>query len=206
MNWFPTASQYELNLDWILSQVKRFAKVSGKMESSVEDIQHAVDTAEEAQQTANDAMELVEQVVEVTPSNTDPEMDGQATPGIADTFARGDHVHPTDTSRASAVMLTAVQTDVNEIKAIIPARGAATLADANIITQFLPQICIIDADTLHSPARDNATLAEDGIMFGYAVSSYYAVELALMAGSLTPYIRVKNGSETWTTWQTVGGV
>ena len=206
MNWFPTASQYELNLDWILSQVKRFAKISGEMETSVEDIQHAVDTAEEAKETADEALDMISQAVTVTPSNLDPESDGQASPGIADTYSRGDHVHPTDTSRASAALLTAVQTDVNEIKAIIPARGASTLADANIITLFLPQICIIDADTLHSPARDNATLAEDGIMLGYAVSNYYAVELALMTGAVTPYIRVKNGSETWTTWQPVGGV
>ena len=206
MNWFPTASQYELNLDWILSQVKRFAKISGEMASSVEDIQHAVETAEEAQQTANDAMELVEQVVEVTPSDTDPEMDGQAAPGIADTFARGDHVHPTDTSRASAVVLTATRNDLQEVKNILPARGGAEMTDANDITLFIPQLYIISADTLHSPARDNVTLAENGILLSYAVSSYYAVEFALMAGSLTPFIRVKNGSETWTTWQAVGGV
>lgn len=32
-------------------------------------------------------------------SGTDPQMDGKASPGSADTVARGDHKHPTDTSR-----------------------------------------------------------------------------------------------------------
>ena len=32
-------------------------------------------------------------------SGTDPQMDGTASPGSADTVARGDHKHPTDTSR-----------------------------------------------------------------------------------------------------------
>lgn len=41
-----------------------------------------------------------------TPSATPPEMDGVASPGVTDTFSRGDHRHPTDTSRASASALT----------------------------------------------------------------------------------------------------
>ena len=37
-----------------------------------------------------------------TASSTSPKMDGTATEGTESTFARGDHVHPTDTSRASS--------------------------------------------------------------------------------------------------------
>lgn len=36
------------------------------------------------------------------PSGTTPLMDGTATPGVETAFARGDHVHPTDTTRAAA--------------------------------------------------------------------------------------------------------
>lgn len=36
------------------------------------------------------------------PSTTTPKMDGTATIGSETTFARGDHIHPTDTSRASS--------------------------------------------------------------------------------------------------------
>lgn len=38
----------------------------------------------------------------VSPSTTTPKMDGTAATGIETAFARGDHVHPTDTSRASS--------------------------------------------------------------------------------------------------------
>lgn len=34
-----------------------------------------------------------------SPSSSDPLMDGTASPGVSDAYARGDHVHPTDTSR-----------------------------------------------------------------------------------------------------------
>ena len=44
----------------------------------------------------------------VAPSNTNPLMDGTASPGISDYYSRGDHVHPTDTSRAS-------QSDLNTV-------------------------------------------------------------------------------------------
>lgn len=37
----------------------------------------------------------------VSPYDSDPEMDGTASPGSSTLFSRGDHVHPTDTSRAA---------------------------------------------------------------------------------------------------------
>lgn len=47
-----------------------------------------------------------------SPSITTPLMDGEASTGIEFAYSRGDHVHPTDTSRASADDLTALQTTV----------------------------------------------------------------------------------------------
>lgn len=38
-----------------------------------------------------------------TPSNANPAMDGVAAPGVSLLYTRGDHVHPTDTSRAPLV-------------------------------------------------------------------------------------------------------
>ncbi|WP_405323272.1 hypothetical protein [Fibrobacter sp.] len=40
----------------------------------------------------------------VTPSETNPLMDGTASPGSADAYSRGDHVHPSDTSKADKVV------------------------------------------------------------------------------------------------------
>ena len=48
-----------------------------------------------------------------SPSITTPLMDGEASTGIEFAYSRGDHVHPTDTSRASASDLTALQTTVS---------------------------------------------------------------------------------------------
>jgi hypothetical protein len=39
------------------------------------------------------------------PSGTNPAMDGTAAPGVSALFARGDHVHPTDTTRAAQASL-----------------------------------------------------------------------------------------------------
>lgn len=45
--------------------------------------------------------ETVQGAVVTAPASTsNPEMDGTAAPGTASTYSRGDHVHPTDTSRA----------------------------------------------------------------------------------------------------------
>lgn len=46
----------------------------------------------------------------MTPSDTPPLMDGVANPGISVQAARGDHVHPSDTSRAPASAATATGT------------------------------------------------------------------------------------------------
>ena len=54
------------------------------------------------------------------PATNDPLMDGTATPGTSNSYARGDHRHPTDTSRASASDLTALQQQVNAISASTP--------------------------------------------------------------------------------------
>ena len=51
----------------------------------------------------------------VTYATTVPAMDGTAAAGTATTVSRGDHKHPTDTSRASAADLAALTTKVNTL-------------------------------------------------------------------------------------------
>ena len=48
-------------------------------------------------------------------TSTTPKMDGTAAVGTETKWAKGDHVHPTDTSRASASDLANLQTQVNNI-------------------------------------------------------------------------------------------
>lgn len=49
-------------------------------------------------------------------ASTSPPMDGTATPGTATTVARGDHVHPTDTSRASTTALATTDGNVTQLQ------------------------------------------------------------------------------------------
>lgn len=48
---------------------------------------------------------VLEVADEMTPYSNTPEMDGTGAPGTSLLYSRGDHVHPTDTSRASAAVL-----------------------------------------------------------------------------------------------------
>ena len=75
MNIYPYSNFHDLNLDWLLEAVKQLRT----------DVDGLIGSA--------------------TPSNDPPEMDGVAAPGSSVTYSRGDHVHPTDTSRASVTAL-----------------------------------------------------------------------------------------------------
>ena len=50
------------------------------------------------------------------PGSETPLMDGNATAGVAQAYSREDHVHPTDTSRASATDLSTLQNSVNDLQ------------------------------------------------------------------------------------------
>ena len=75
MNIYPYSNFHDLNLDWLLKQVKQLR----------EDVDGLIGSA--------------------TPSNETPEMDGAGAAGTSVNYSRGDHQHPTDTSRASAADL-----------------------------------------------------------------------------------------------------
>lgn len=57
-------------------------------------------------------------------STTTPVMDGTATVGTELAFARGDHVHPTDTSRAAASDVTALTTRVGDLETAVGTGGS----------------------------------------------------------------------------------
>lgn len=64
-------------------------------------------------------------------SATTPLMDGTATVGTELAFARGDHVHPTDTSRASASDLSALDGRVEDLETAVGSGGSV---DSKIAT------------------------------------------------------------------------
>ena len=108
----PWSNFHELNLDWILDKIK-------ELEATLAGITGSAD-----------------------PSNDPPEMDGTADPGSSANYSRGNHVHPTDTSRASQADLRALQDEVydnyqtlsgeiNTLDAKVAFSAAAPLMDSS---------------------------------------------------------------------------
>lgn len=106
----PWSNFHELNLDWVLEKMK---ELSDKVDAYIGS---------------------------AVPSNDPPVMDGTASAGSSVNYARGDHVHPTDTSRASASDLAALDGtvydnyvelhgDINTVDAKIAFDSAAPAMD-----------------------------------------------------------------------------
>lgn len=55
----------------------------------------------------------------VQPTTTTPKMDGTASVGSEAKYARGDHVHPTDTSRASQSDFNSLSSEVLDVKSVV---------------------------------------------------------------------------------------
>ena len=96
----PWSNFHELNLDWLLEQVKQIRTELDSITGSS------------------------------TPFDGVPSMDGVADPGDSVNYARGNHVHPTDTSRAAADDLTQEITDRGD--ADLTLAGDIAAVDAKI--------------------------------------------------------------------------
>lgn len=96
----PWSNFHELNLDWVLEKMK---ELSDKVDAFIGS---------------------------AVPSNDPPVMDGTASAGSSANYSRGDHVHPTDTSRASANDLTALDTTV--YNNYVELNGSINTVDAKI--------------------------------------------------------------------------
>jgi len=97
-----------------------------------------------------------------TASTTTPKMDGTAAVGTSTDYARADHVHPTDTSRASAADLSALQTTVSD-----KADKATTLSGYGITDAYTKEavddmMTDIEAAVSLIPTPDTAAPKMDG--------------------------------------------
>ena len=98
------------------------------------------------------------------PYDQNPAMDGTAAPGVAEEYARGDHVHPTDTSRASTTALSeglaAKQDTIADLAAI---RSGAAAGYTAVQPDDLAAVATTGdyADLLNKPAIPAAQIQSD---------------------------------------------
>lgn len=105
----PWSNFHELNLDWLLEKMK-------ELEEKVNNI-----------------------VGGATPATNTPNMDGVGSPGSSISYSRGDHTHPTDTSRASVADLNALDNTV--YNNYVELNGSINTVDAKIaFSSAAPQV------------------------------------------------------------------
>lgn len=90
-------------------------------------------------------------------STTTPVMDGTATIGTELAFARGDHVHPTDTSRAAASDVTALTTRVGDLETAVGTGGSVDSKISSAIATAVAGITSFEYEVVQSlPAEGEA--------------------------------------------------
>lgn len=174
----PWSNFHELNLDWILEKIK-------ELREDVDNISGAA-----------------------TPYTSTPEMDGIGSAGSAVSYARGDHRHPTDTSRASAADLAqeildrdgadlTLQANIDATDAKIKFSASAPLMDSSSasagFSDFLARADHIHpTDTSRASATDLATLTARVDAFSGSASPYDSLpemDGTASAGSVGDYAR-----------------
>ena len=98
-----------------------------------------------------------------TPSNSNPQMDGVAAPGVQTTYARGDHVHPSDTAKADKTYVdsqdTALSTAISA-SIVLPAAAAPLMdgtAAVGAATKYAREDHAHPSDTSRQPTNDDLT-------------------------------------------------
>lgn len=173
----PWSNFHELNLDWVLEKMK---ELSDKVDAFIGS---------------------------AVPSNDPPVMDGTASAGSSVNYARGDHVHPTDTTRASQSYAQSIEDKVDdldhnceinfrEINDILNFSTASPLVDgvANPGTSQYPARAdhVHPTDTSRASKSEFDTLKATVDAWGGAASPYGSLpnmDGAASAGSIDAYSR-----------------
>lgn len=160
MNVFPWSNFHELNLDWLLEEVK-------KLRQDINDLTGGS-----------------------VPSDSTPQMDGVGSAGSSVNYSRGDHVHPTDTSRASASDLvdTADRLDLEDLRL----DGAINDVDAKI--KFSPAAPIMDSSSASAGISDYLARADH--IHPTDTSRASATDLATLTGRVDAFTGSANPSDS----------
>lgn len=136
-----------------------------------------------------------------SPSGTLPIMDGTANAGSAAAYARGDHVHPTDTSRYAASNPAGYQT-APQVNAVLPAASTATpfmdgLGAIGVGTTWARADHVHPSDTSLYPASNPNNFQTGGQVTAQitsALTPYALITSVPVASSATPLVDAGPGS------------
>lgn len=119
----------------------------------------------------------VERIADIVPSTQTPSMDGVGNAGTADSYARGDHVHPTDTSRASKADATLTERF-----------SEWTFSPATIVDKGVVRTLYMGIDSKTGKGFPAVDTAEEGqIRYGVSRDLAGTTEQVWSAGTETPY-------------------
>ena len=137
------------------------------------------------------------------PYTSNPAMDGTASAGSSDAYARGDHVHPSDTTRVpttrtvnSKALSSDITLDAGDVGAVPLKTNTPTSMNDLINTG----IYYYTSSTTNHPGSTNGTV----IVF--RTSSNYIYQMAFSnnsSGNPTIYVRMKYSSSNWSSWKSI---
>ena len=119
-------------------------------------------------------------------SSTTPKMDGTATVGTQTTFARGDHIHPTDTSRAAASHTHSAYVNQNAFSNVKV--GSTTIA-ADTTTDTVQLVAGSNITLTPDATNDKVTIAATDTTYTAATAAPGNVASSSSAGTSTNYAR-----------------
>lgn len=157
---FPYTDVHQLNLDWIL---RLFKTLQGGTTGQL--LKKKTNKDYDWEWSNTDAP---------SPSSTTPIMDGTAAIGVSDNYARADHVHPSDTSKA----------DVSSVHSVPPGGD---------IGKVLGKASAADYDLVWLSAGGGGG-GNDVEWFTYGVSTSAEIEVAYQTGKICMVI---NGSRAF---------
>jgi hypothetical protein len=122
------------------------------LDSTLKTIQNASGVTSWNSRTGPVTLNTADVTTVLPPSAGTPAMDGTATPGVVNTWSRGDHVHPTDTTRYAA----------SNPAGYVTAAGAATAAPVQSFNTRTGAIVLNNADVTTVLPPSSTTPAMDG--------------------------------------------
>ena len=138
--------------------------------------------------TRNDGVTITGTVVTASPYDSNPAMDGTASAGTASTYSRGDHVHPSDTSRVptsrtingktltSNISLTASDVGALSSSTSIPSKTSDLTNDSGFITSAGAPVQSVNgqtgAVTISVPTKTSDLTNDSGYITDAGVTSF----------------------------------